>query len=126
VQLTPVARAEGRAFGDTVFGDNPRHVNYDYVPSAVFARPEAASVGMTETKAREKLGGSVQGHRSNVEPLFHSITEQDEQVMLKLVVDGNGDRVLGAHMVGENAGAICQFFVNKLVLVFLILAKGTH
>ncbi len=46
--------------------------------------------------------------------------------MLKLVVDGNSDRVLGAHMVGENAAAICHFFVNKLVLVFLILAKGTH
>ncbi len=68
----------------------------------------------------------MQCHRSNVEPLFHSITEQDEQVMLKLVVDGNSDRVLGAHMVGENAAAICHFFVNKLVLVFLILAKGTH
>lgn len=108
VQLTPVARAEGRAFADTVFGDNPRHVNYDYVPSAVFARPEAASVGMTETKAREKFGESVQCHRSNVEPLFHSITEQDEQVMLKLVVDGNTDRVLGAHMVGENAAEIIQ------------------
>ncbi len=108
MQLTPVARAEGRAFADTVFGDNPRHVNYDYVPSAVFARPEAASVGMTETKAREKFGESVQCHRSNVEPLFHSITEQDEQVMLKLVVDGNTDRVLGAHMVGENAAEIIQ------------------
>ena len=108
VQLTPVARAEGSAVVNTLFGNKPQKVNYDYVASAVFARPEAATVGMTETKAREKFGESVQCHRAEFEPLFDSITEHDEQVIMKLVVDGDSDRVLGAHMVGEHAADIIQ------------------
>ncbi len=105
VPLTPVARAEGRAFACTVFGQ-PQKLNYDYVPSAVFARPEAASVGMTEAKAKEKFG-DVQIYRTEFEPLFYSLTKQDEQAMLKLVVDKK-DKVLGAHMVGEHAAEIVQ------------------
>lgn len=108
VPLTPVAKAEGRAVANTAFGDQPQKINYEYVTSAVFARPEAATVGMTEAKAREKFGESVQCHCAEFEPLFHSMTEQDEQVMMKLVVDGKSDRVLGAHMVGEHAADIIQ------------------
>lgn len=108
VPLTPVARAEGRAFADVAFADKQKKIDYDYVPAAVFARPEAATVGMTEAKAREKFGESVQCHYTQVEPLFHSLAEQDEQIMIKLVVDGNSDRVLGAHMVGEHAAEIFQ------------------
>lgn len=107
VQLTPVARAEGRAFADTAFGDKSKKVDYEYFTSAVFARPEAATVGMTEAKAREKFG-DVQCHRTEFEPLLHSITQQDEQVIIKLVVDGNTEQVLGAHMVGEHAAEIIQ------------------
>ena len=105
VPLTPVARAEGRAFACTVFGQ-PQKLSYDYVPSAVFARPEAASVGMTEAKAREKFG-DVQIYHTQFEPLFYSLTEQDERAMLKLVVDEK-DKVLGVHMVGEHAAEIVQ------------------
>lgn len=108
VPLTPVARAEGRAVAKTAFGDQPQKVNYEYVTSAVFARPEAATVGMTEAKAREKFGESVQCHRSEFEPLFNSMTEHDQTVMMKLVVNGDSDRVLGAHMVGEHAADIIQ------------------
>jgi len=108
VPLTPVARAEGRAFANTVFGDQPQKVDYEYVTSAVFARPEAATVGMTEAKAREKFGESVQCHHTEFQPLFYRLTKQDEQTMMKLVVDGNSERVLGAHMVGEHAADIIQ------------------
>ncbi len=108
VPLTPVARAEGRAVAMTAFGDKPQKVNYDYVTSAVFARPEAATVGMTEAQAREKFGELVQCHHTEFAPLFYRLTKQDEQVMMKLVVDGNSDRVLGAHMVGEHAAEIIQ------------------
>lgn len=107
IQLTPVARSEGRAVANTLFGNQPQKIDYDYVPSAVFARPEAASVGMTETKAREKFGESVQCLRTEFEPLLYSMTNTKEQAMMKLVVDGS-DRVLGAHMVGEHAADIIQ------------------
>jgi glutathione reductase (NADPH) len=108
VQLTPVARTEGRAVADTLFGKQSRRINYEYVPSAVFARPEAASVGITEAKAREKFGASVQCFRTQFEPLFYSMTNQKEQAMMKVVVERESDRVLGAHMVGEHAAEIIQ------------------
>jgi len=108
INLTPVAIAEGRAFADTEFGNNPRVMNHENVASAVFSQPEAATVGLTEAQAREKLGEAVKCYRAQFRPLFHSLTGKPERTMMKLVVDENTDKVLGVHMVGENAGEIIQ------------------
>jgi len=106
IPLTPVARSEGKAVANTIFGSIPVKLDYDYVPSAVFARPEAASVGMSEAKAKEK-GEKVECHCTQFEPLLESMTDRGDRAMMKLVVDSS-DRVLGAHMVGENAADIIQ------------------
>lgn len=108
MQLSPVAKAEGIAFANTVFGNNPQTVNYDYVPSAVFSCPEGAGVGMTEAKAREKFGEAVKCYSSELQPLLYQLLEAEEPAMIKLVVDGNSQQVLGAHMLGENAAEIIQ------------------
>lgn len=107
VPLTPVARTEGKAVAITAFGDKLQQINYDYVTSAVFARPEAATVGMTEEEAREKYN-AVQCYQTEFEPLLYSMVEQKEPTIMKLVVDSHTDRVLGAHMVGERAADIIQ------------------
>ena len=109
IQLTPVAIAEGRAFANTVFGNQPRQVNYANVPSSVFGNPQAAFVGLTEAEAQEKFGAeNVIAYSTQFKPLFHSLTGRDEQASMKLVVDKNSDRLLGAHMVGEHAAEIMQ------------------
>ncbi len=108
INLTPVAIGEGRAFADTEFGNNPRKFSHENVASAIFSQPEAATVGMSEAEARQKLGDAVQIYRSRFRPLFHSLTDGSDKVMMKLVVDKNTDRVLGAHMVGEYAAEIIQ------------------
>lgn len=108
LNLTPVAIAEGRAFADTVFGHTPRHISHKNVPSAVFSQPEAASVGITEAKARELLGDGVKIYRARFRPMFYSLTDADEKTTVKLVVDKTTDRVLGAHMVGKDAAEIIQ------------------
>jgi glutathione reductase (NADPH) len=108
MQLTPVAKAEGIAFANTVFGNNPQTVNYDYVPTAVFSRPEGSGVGMTEVEARQKLGDAVKCYSRQVQPLLYQLGEQEEPAMMKLVVDGNSQRVLGAHMLGDHAAEIIQ------------------
>lgn len=108
VNLTPVAIAEGRAFADTVFGHIPRYITHKNIPSAVFAQPEAATVGMSEAEAREKLGDNVIIYRTKFRPMFHSLTGADEKVTIKLVVDKITERVLGAHMVGKDAAEIIQ------------------
>ncbi len=106
IPLTPVARSEGKAVANTLFGEVTK-LDYDYVPSAVFSRPEAATVGMSETKARDKFGDDIQIHRTDFEPLFESMTERNDRVMMKIVTDSKS-RILGAHMVGENAADIIQ------------------
>lgn len=109
VNLTPVAIDEGRAFADTVFGHQPRRVNYANIPTAVFSQPEAATVGLSESAAVEQLGEeNVKVYRSTFRPLYHSLTGFHEKTLMKLVVDRQSDRVLGAHMVGKDAAEIIQ------------------
>lgn len=107
--LTPVAIAEGRAVADSEFGNNQRHITYDNIASAIFSQPEAATVGLTEAEAKEKLGDEgVQIYRAKFRPLLHSLTGRDEKTTVKLVVDKSSDRVLGAHIVGDYAAEIIQ------------------
>lgn len=109
INLTPVAIGEGRAFADSEFGNNRRVFSHEDVPTAIFSTPEAATVGLTETQARSQLGDdAVKTYRTRFRPLFHSLTGGSERTMMKLVVDDNTDRVLGAHMVGEGAAEIIQ------------------
>jgi glutathione reductase (NADPH) len=108
INLTPVAIGEGRAFADSEFGNNRREFSHETVPTAIFSTPEAATVGLTETKAREKLGDAVTIYRTRFRAMYHSLTGKQEKTMMKLVVDSNTDKVLGAHMVGENAAEIIQ------------------
>lgn len=108
LQLTPVAKAEATAFVKTVFGQKPQTVDYEYVPSAVFTRPEAASVGMSEEKAREKFGDSIKCYQTKFQPLISQLTIKDEQALMKLVVEQESERILGVHMVGEHAADIIQ------------------
>ncbi len=109
LNLTPVALAEGRAFADTEFGHQRRAISHEYVPTAIFSQPEAATIGWTEAAAREQLGDStVKCYRTQFRPLFHSLSGREEKAMIKLVVDDDSDRILGAHMVGAHAAEIMQ------------------
>ncbi len=107
--LTPVAVAEGRAFADTQFGDNPTNVSYDSIPTAVFSQPEVGTVGLSEAEAKQEFGDDrIKIYRADFRPLFYSLTNSNEKTMMKLVVDRQTDRVLGAHMVGKDAAEIIQ------------------
>ncbi|MBW4687646.1 MAG: glutathione-disulfide reductase [Komarekiella atlantica HA4396-MV6] len=108
LNLTPVAIGEGRAFADSEFGTNRRVFSHETVPTAIFSTPEAATVGLTEVQAREQLGDTVKIYSTRFRPMYHSLTGKQEKIMMKLVVDGNTDKVLGAHMVGESSAEIIQ------------------
>jgi len=108
INLTPVAINEGRAFADTQFGGKSRTMSYENVPSAVFSTPEAAAVGLTEAQAKEMLGDAVKIYRARFRPMYHTLSGRDDKTIVKLVVDQNTDKVLGAHMVGDYAAEIIQ------------------
>jgi len=107
VNLTPVALAEGMALVWHLYRDHERPVDYDYIPSAVFSQPNLATVGYTESEAREHFGELVI-YRSSFTPLKHTLSGNDEKTLMKLVVDKASDRVVGAHMVGPDAGETIQ------------------
>ncbi len=107
LQLTPVAIREGHAFADTVFGDNPRTVDYDCVPSAVFSHPPLAGVGLTEAQAKNRLG-TVKVYTSDFRPMKNVLAGRDERALYKMVVDATTNRVVGLHMIGPDAPEILQ------------------
>ena len=107
MNLTPVAIEEGAAFADTVYGERRRKMDYRNVPSAVFSQPPVATVGLSETRARASHG-PIDIYTSSFRPLKHTLSGRDETSMMKLVVDGASDRVLGCHMVGADAPEIIQ------------------
>ena len=107
VQLTPVAIREGQAFADSVFGDKPTRVDYKNIPSAVFSHPPLASVGMTESEARNTLG-SVRIYTSDFRPMKNVLAGRNERSLYKLVVDETTDEVVGVHMIGPDAPELLQ------------------
>lgn len=108
VQLTPVALAEGMAVARRLFKpEHYRPVDYKMIPTAVFSLPNIGTVGLTEEQARE-AGHEVVIFESRFRPMKLTLTECQEKTLMKLVVDGKTDKVLGCHMVGPDAGEIVQ------------------
>lgn len=106
IQLTPVAIREGHAFADTVFGGKPVKVDHTNVPSAVFTRPEAGSVGLTEAEARKDH--AVEVYIASFRPMQTSFIGAETKALFKLVVDRDSRRVLGCHIVAPGAGELIQ------------------
>ncbi len=109
VSLTPVAIREGHLFADAEFGYQAATLDYDTIPTAVFTTPEMGSVGFTEAEATKKFGkDAVRTYCSRFQPLHYSLSDQEPQGLIKLVVQKSTDRVLGAHIVGNHAAEIMQ------------------
>ena len=106
-ELTPVAIGEAMAFAQTQFGGQTLTMDYHAIPTAVFSQPPIGTVGLTEEEA-VAAGHQVTIFESTFRALKHTVSGSEERTMMKLVVDAESDRVLGAHMVGADAGEICQ------------------
>ena len=106
-QLTPVALAQGMVLSRRLFGDGKGDMDYSAIPTAVFCQPSIGTVGLTEEEARE-AGHRLRIYRSEFRPMKDTLSGRDERSLMKLVVDDETDRVLGAHMVGPDAGEITQ------------------
>ncbi len=107
VNLTPVAIREGHAFADTVFGNKPTTVNHSMIATAVFSQPELGTVGLTEAQARG-AHAKIDIYKSSFRPMKHTLSGRAERMFMKLVVDGETDRVLGCHIAGPDAGEMAQ------------------
>mgnify|MGYP006277925283 CR=1 FL=1 len=106
-QLTPVAIEQAMVLSDHLFGEGSKTMDYRNIPSAVFCQPPVGTVGLTEEEAREECGG-IRVYRTDFKPMKHTLSGRDERTLMKLVVDDESDLVVGAHMVGPDAGEMMQ------------------
>jgi glutathione reductase (NADPH) len=105
--LTPVAIREGHAFADSVFGGKPWEADHALIPTAVFSEPEIGTVGLSEADARAKHG-AIDIYKTRFRPMKYVLAGRDERMLMKLVVDGATDAVLGCHVLGPDAAEIVQ------------------
>jgi len=107
LNLTPVATAEAMWLARTLFRGEPTPVDHENVPTAVFANPNLATVGLSEERARERYG-EVDIYKASFRALKLTLTEKQERTFLKLIVERSSQRVVGAHMIGADAGEVIQ------------------
>lgn len=107
MELTPVALAEGMALARSLYNNEPCKIDYSNIATTVFCQPNIGTVGMTEEQARSEFT-NVLKYRSSFRAMKHTIGGSEERTLMKLLVDGDTDKVLGAHMVGADAGEIMQ------------------
>ncbi|TYI93609.1 hypothetical protein E1A91_D02G147100v1 [Gossypium mustelinum] len=108
MNLTPVALMEGTCFAKTVFGKEPSKPDYSHVPCAVFSIPPLSVVGLSEEQAIEQANGDVLVFTSTFNPMKNTVSGRQEKTVMKLVVDAETDKVLGASMCGPDAPEIMQ------------------
>ena len=107
INLTPVATAEAMWLARTLFKGERTPIDHDNVPTAVFSHPNIATVGLSEEKARERYG-QIDIYKALFRPLKLTLTGKKERTFMKLVVDAASQRVVGAHMIGPDAGEVIQ------------------
>jgi glutathione reductase (NADPH) len=116
IELTPVAIAAARRLMDRLFGGQPdARLDYDNVPSVVFAHPPLGKVGLTEDEARLRFGDDeVAVYRSSFRPMLHALADVPVRSTFKLVCVGDERRVVGLHLLGDGAEEILQGFAVAL------------
>jgi glutathione reductase (NADPH) len=107
VTLTPVAIAEGHAFADREYGESKRFISYDNIPSAVFSQPSISVVGLTFEQAINN-GIKAKEYKSEFRALKNTVSGNVERTLMKLIVDENSQKVIGAHMIGPDSAEIIQ------------------
>ncbi|ODA82137.1 hypothetical protein RJ55_00643 [Drechmeria coniospora] len=116
VELTPVAIAAGRKLANRLFGPSQfstAKLDYNCIPSVVFAHPEVGSIGLSEPQAVEKYGkDKVKVYKTSFTALYYSMMnpEQKGPTNYKLIVTGPEEKVVGLHIMGAGSGEMLQGF----------------
>jgi glutathione reductase (NADPH) len=110
-QLTPVAIAAGRRLSDRLFGGMPdRYLPYENIPTVVFSHPPIATVGLTESVARDIHGDGVKVYQTRFTAMYNAFTERKQKTAMKLVTVGAREKVVGCHIIGPGADEMLQGF----------------
>ncbi|WP_105434752.1 glutathione-disulfide reductase [Neorhizobium tomejilense] len=107
VQLTPVAIHEAMCFIETEYKGNPSAPDHDLIATAVFSQPEIGTVGLSEEEAAKRYP-EIEVYRAEFRPMKATLSGRSEKMIMKLVVDAASREVVGAHILGHDAGEMAQ------------------
>ena len=114
IQLTPVAINEAMVLIKNLTNKNKNFVNYENVPTAIFSNPNMATVGLSEELAKKKYK-EIDIYVTDFKPLKLTLSDIDERVFVKLIVEAKTDKVVGLHYIGGDAAEIIQGFAVAIV-----------
>jgi glutathione reductase (NADPH) len=109
-ELTPVAIAAGRRLADRLFnGQAGRKLEYENIPTVIFTHPPVGTVGLSEEAAIKKFGkGNVKIYKTAFTGMYHAFTTRKSKTVMKLVVTGENEKVVGVHIIGTGADEMLQ------------------
>jgi glutathione reductase (NADPH) len=122
VNLTPVAIAEGRALAENLFNKKSLKVDYNEIATAVFTSPPIGTIGLTEETALKQANTTYRIYESVFNPLKKSFTSKKTKAYYKLIVEDKSDKLVGAHIFGDDAPEIIQ----TLAIAVKAGAKKSH
>lgn len=114
--LTPVAIAAGRRLGDRLYGGKPeRKMSYDTIATVMFTHPPIGTVGLSEAVARETYGnnpsqGGIKVYETSFVPMYHTMTRHKTKTYMKLIVQGEAEKIVGCHIIGTGVDEMLQGF----------------
>lgn len=117
-ELTPVAIAAGRKLGNRLFGPpelkNDR-LEYDKIPTVVFAHPEIGTTGLTEPAAVKQYGQeNIKVYHTKFSAMFFDVFPPEEKkkepTEFKIVCAGKDEKVVGLHILGKGVDEMMQGF----------------
>jgi mercuric reductase len=117
LQLTPVGDYQARIAVEDMFAGPSREARYDLVPTAIFTDPELASVGLSETAAREAgidVNTATTPLGNIMRPTYTTPEGERAHGVLKLVYERGSRRLLGVHAVSPAAGDLIQGYAVAL------------
>jgi dihydrolipoamide dehydrogenase len=110
--LAHKAEEDGVAVAEWIAG-KAGHVNWDLVPAIIYTSPEAASVGLGEDAAKAR-GLAVNIGRFNFAANGRALAAGTTDGYVKIIADAKTDRILGAQILGHNAGELISEIVTHL------------
>lgn len=102
-----VAASGGSAAAQNALTDTQKALDLSTVPGVIFTDPQIATVGLTEAQARRN-GYEVKISTINLEHVARAQASRDTRGFIKLVADEATNRLLGAHIIGAEAGEVIQ------------------
>ena len=110
--LAHKAEEDGVAVAEWIAGQ-PGHVNWDLVPGIVYTDPEVASVGLGEDQAKA-AGLAVNIGKFNFAANGRAIAADATDGFVKIIADAKTDKILGAQILGRNAGELISEIVTHM------------